>query len=120
MTYRTDIGGGFSRHLANIAKKVGVEAVTDGGSAEDGLAAEMRSRLLLGLDSPGTGSSSSTSSASSPQSERSGTSSRSLRGLASSTLVAYLPVLLFAVASQILRGQDQDIDASDKGGTSRP
>lgn len=60
---------------------------------EDGLAALIREMAVHTLDSPDIESYASILSAYAQPPKRSDTSSRSLRGLANSTLVAYLPAL---------------------------
>ena len=59
-------------------------------------------------------------SASSPQSSRSGTSSRSLRGLAKSGLVAYLPALLVGANAQIQTFLDRGIFGDGSNGRTTP
>jgi len=84
----------------------------------DALVAEFGLVEACHLDSLGSGRSSSTSSVSSQPAKRSGTSSRSLRGLANSTLVAYLPALRASALVQNLTRLSLDSDAGDGPGTS--
>jgi hypothetical protein len=108
------------RHLEEVVRLVTVQVTADGGSAADALFEGQKARLLLGLGSPGTESSSSTSLVSSPRSVRSGTSSRSLPGLTKSWLAGCLPSLLAATSESIRNRLVLSSASSGKGGTSRP
>lgn len=116
----SEMDAALRRYWETVAKGVGEQIIKDGGSAEDGLVAERKAWLLLGLGSPGTESSSSTSSASSPQSGRSGTSLRSLPGLVKSWLGQCLPYLLAATSESIRRRLVLSSASSAGRGKSKP